>query len=114
MNREIGERWVAELRSGKWKQGRTYLAGADGKHCCLGVLCRMAEAEGVVKAGPMPYGETSFEGARAYLPLSVCRWSGVETQDGHFTQVDSLSRLNDSGATFAEIAAVIEANMDTL
>lgn len=36
----LKKRWVAALRSGKYKQGKgTLLAG--GKYCCLGVLCEI-------------------------------------------------------------------------
>lgn len=37
MNREVKEKWVAALRSGKYVQGENALF-SEGKYCCLGVL----------------------------------------------------------------------------
>ena len=40
MNKQIKNRWVKALRSGKYRQahGMLYSAGSKG-YCCLGVLC---------------------------------------------------------------------------
>lgn len=32
-------KWVAALRSGKYKQGKGFLLDENGKYCCLGVAC---------------------------------------------------------------------------
>lgn len=37
MNTENMKAWVAALRSGEYKQGRSCLRSADGTFCCLGV-----------------------------------------------------------------------------
>ena len=37
MNKEVKDKWVAALKSGKYKQGRGQLNGESG-YCCLGVL----------------------------------------------------------------------------
>lgn len=39
MNPEVKERWVAALRSGKYRQTRGTLNEGDVSFCCLGVLC---------------------------------------------------------------------------
>lgn len=50
MNKEIKERWIEALESGKYPQGRGALrrtrpnASAD-EFCCLGVLCDIMEPE---------------------------------------------------------------------
>ena len=46
MNPQIKAQWVADLRSGQYEQGNGYL-NADGKLCCLGVLCEQAVKAGV-------------------------------------------------------------------
>src|SRR5690242_19381506 len=39
MTPEIKQRWIAALRSGKYKQGTGTLRSEDGeRYCCLGVL----------------------------------------------------------------------------
>lgn len=49
MDPEIKARWVEALRSGVFTQGQSRLrddTGDEVKHCCLGVLCALAQAEG--------------------------------------------------------------------
>lgn len=41
MKKEIADKWVAALRSGKYKQGRQYLRTFEDNYCCLGVLCEI-------------------------------------------------------------------------
>lgn len=43
MDIELAERWLANLESGEFEQGIGKLR-ADGKFCCLGVLCEAAGA----------------------------------------------------------------------
>ncbi len=50
MNKEIKKKWIAALRSGKYKQGTDYLKikGVRGtSYCCLGVLSQLAVKEKV-------------------------------------------------------------------
>lgn len=43
MEPELKKKWVDALRSGEYKQGRTYLRRRkDNTFCCLGVLCEVA------------------------------------------------------------------------
>lgn len=55
MNTELIRKWVTALRSGKFTQARTKLAriNADGtmSYCCLGVLCEIAVADGIIEPG---------------------------------------------------------------
>jgi hypothetical protein len=98
--------WVAELRSGKYTQGRGKLC-KHGKHCCLGVLAEMAVTAKHFKKeatsmhcyfgpkGDVSYGSLTpdFEG------LLVSPINGLS----------SLWQLNDNaGYTFDQIADVIE------
>lgn len=51
MDKAVKERWVAALRSGKYRQGREYLREDPedrhhhAKFCCLGVLCKVEGVE---------------------------------------------------------------------
>jgi hypothetical protein len=81
---------VEALRSGEYVQGegRLELRYPDGtvKHCCLGVACRIAMANGlrVATDNPMPEpGRISiaFDGNRAMLPVSVRDWYGFSDYD---------------------------------
>jgi hypothetical protein len=54
MKKGLKKKWVAALRSGKYEQGREYLQ-ADGKFCCLGVLCEVAKVPSVDLSGEREY-----------------------------------------------------------
>lgn len=117
--KEIRAEWVRMLRSGEFKQGRGSLRTNNNKFCCLGVLCEFAVAQGVIEA---PF-SVRGRGASAYrygfdwqvLPREVQQWVGLQAPQGIFkvpeTEVGncSLSARNDRGATFEEIADLIEA-----
>lgn len=105
------KKWVEALKSGIFKQADGRLA-KDGKFCCLGVACVLAFAEGVIPApGTDIHGDTIFDDNSHYLPNSVKDWLGLGDEQGRF-QVGaarhSLAKMNDTGDTFAEIAAKIE------
>jgi len=125
MNLEIKQMWVDALRFGNYEHGRGALC-VDGQYCCLGVLCDLAEKAGIVKVHNLSieqvehlsldsdssnvleyYEGTSFSALD--LPSVVTGWAGLLKNDPHiFSQGVSLSRLNDQGKSFAEIADFIE------
>lgn len=101
-------RWVRALRSGKFKQGRMYLE-ADGKYCCLGVLCKI---EGLPVRG--------FQGAKRALPtIDDCQQLDLDKN-----LIDILVDKNDAGKysyytgkylhrnSFYQIADYIEKNKE--
>lgn len=111
MNRKTRDKWVKALRSGKYEQGRRALGkrtarNKKAQYCCLGVL---AHLEGK-KIGTtwnkgnlsVPDRESSalFQGL---LPYSACQMLGL-----HQGVAGDLAGRNDEGATFAEIADLIE------
>ena len=121
MKSDVKEAWLEALRSGEYEQGRGVLQNSEGKFCCLGVLCDLA-----VKAGVIPPPETDEDpGVYHYgkdrdfalPPNEVLAWAGLEqaspgvtvegTGDGWPNELISLN--DDEDYTFAEIAAVIEA-----
>jgi len=104
MQPEVKARWVAALRSGKYRQGKMALRQETGKYCCLGVLYEQAGGE---------WGRSSFCGDVATITydfalLPEAFLQRVSLTDG---QQHTLSKMNDDGATFAEIADYIEANL---
>ena len=94
MNQEIKARWVAALRSGEYPQAINRLRFEDG-YCCLGVLCELAVADGVISnlgmgedggflyginpEGQMAGGEP--ETSTTVLPKAVIEWAGIERID---------------------------------
>lgn len=120
MKKEVADKWVAELRSGKYEQGKGYL-NKDGKFCCLGVLCDLAAKEGEVSKidADIPSGKyIQYDKSLKFAPISVRTWSGLRTSGGAFRYSDKnfeLYSLNDDdGLSFEEIANVIEKNWESL
>jgi len=116
MKPESAKRWVEALRSGKYKQGKRALATeCDGsvRHCCLGVLCELAVADGVIAPPTLNSGRRVYDTEEAYLPPAVRVWCGVQSRTA-IIYGKSLAELNDSGITFGEISDAIEQNMEAL
>ena len=125
MKRDIAHRWVAALRSGKFRQGRRQLRRnfGDGQNefCCLGVLCELAVADGVIPPYDNPAcGYRSYDGAINLTPSAVMEWAGLTRSNGFYPSRSGewtqppLSIQNDNGKSFVEIADIIEANIDRL
>lgn len=120
MNPEIKTRWVAALRSGKYKQGRRVLNRNDQEFCCLGVLCELAVEDGIVTKVPFhPEGATTPMDYRGptdpnsdndrnttLVPDAVQQWAGVRLNPG--VNGRPLSSMNDNGMDFNTIADYIE------
>jgi hypothetical protein len=122
MNPEIKKEWVSRLRSGKYDQGSMYLRDEDDRFCCLGILCEMAVENNAVHE---PYLKRLVTQRTAYvygsleefgiLPLEVSHWAGLDDEDPFVEvlyhgeiQTCKLSDLNDDGASFKDIADMIE------
>lgn len=125
---EIKEEFLVALRSGKYKQGQSYLRDSEDCYCCLGILCEIAVRRGVIpeptirdEAAPIDSDGTPKKvyfyvndpkdfwenESRSVLPKVVMSWSGIETEMGSFDGT-SLASLNDNGKSFAEIADIVE------
>jgi hypothetical protein len=135
LNAEVKAKWVAALLSGEYKQGKGWLRSRQDDYCCLGVLCDLARADGVGdwsltadKTGVSIYryvAEGQMDGAE--LPNAVQAWAGLAEPDptvpmslayeiAGFSpdpeyskpQETTLAVINDSKASFAQIAKLIE------
>lgn len=121
MKKEIADKWVAALRSGKYVQGTESLRD-NGKHCCLGVLAELYNSEHDDKC-PIDI--------LTVLDDDVAAWADTRIGgDGTHCKAGErgpnkfpLWRLNDGSSvfngnvehhTFAEIADIIEAEWETL
>lgn len=136
MNPIIKGWWLAALRDPERKQTKSHLRDEDGE-CCLGVLCDVAVANGVI---PEPErvefkpvyrfkDDKSLSGWNdAILPRSVREWAGlaidnpvvtaiVEDYDEESGKLSvrsrvSLAELNDNfGFSFAQLADLIAAQL---
>lgn len=125
MDPAIRARWVAALRSGEYEQGRHQLRTDHGGLCCLGVLCELAVADGVIPAAEYSFGEWVYDENDTELPAPVREWAGLMTcnpwapvdADGNGATLAELNDGCDAGLhgpderepwTFAQIADLIE------
>jgi hypothetical protein len=96
MNMKLKSRWIKALRSGQYRQTITYLGDTRGGkeyNCCLGVLARVARLKlnRENESGSWP------------LPDEILDW---DTQR-------MLSRMNDDGKSFEDIATYLEGEQVT-
>jgi hypothetical protein len=133
MNPEIKAQWVADLRSGEFKQGVGTLKSFDGRFCCLGVLMEQAVRSCITKPA---YHYDNEEGNNYVYPFidphdndwereeegvltdQVQKWAGLTDDNPSVTVIDphvggeivsALAELNDSGNyDFLDIAQLIE------
>lgn len=122
--KENRKAWVDALLSGDFRQGTGVLSrrygDSDVRHCCLGVACTMHPGLEVVfgdgraianYAESSPYASSLPKRPpyNRYLPPVVTGALGLSSSRGRFRTSESLSSMNDRGATFIEIARTIEA-----
>ncbi len=105
--KEFAEKWVAALRSGKYKQGKSRLRSPKGEYCCLGVACIVQKVpyrdlkDALWITGDDYYG---FGFIPEGFPSQLI---GKATEN---ELVRSFASLNDSQKSFPEIADWIEEN----
>jgi hypothetical protein len=118
-------KWIQALRSGEYRQGR-HLLREGTAHCCLGVACDLAVADGFASWEASLYpGEFWAIDSRGLhtkgnLPPGVMSWYDMPSNQGFVVDVQastcvgqcsslSLAGLNDVGnATFEDIALILE------
>ena len=113
---------VAALRSGEYQQSTGFLRTKDG-YCCLGVGCEVFAKE---NDGEFVQNQDSDiftfylapgNGNYVFLHNEVRDYFGFRTNNGEWgpgNENQSLANLNDCGATFLEIADIIEAEPEGL
>lgn len=105
---EVLDLWIAALRSGKYRQGYSYLRKGS-KFCCLGVLCDLAREDGGRPWGFDDNTRTHMYAGRADMPpYYLVDHVGISKDEAK-----RLAHMNDAlGASFEDIADHIEAHRD--
>lgn len=129
MNRRVRDLWVAALRSGEYEQGTGQLGviidnDTDDvvRYCCLGVLCELAVADGVIErrdAVTVVPGvrRLRFGGLTKFPPDAVVSWAGLPGANPLVQRHESAPTTTLAGAndalewTFDEIASAIEVSL---
>ena len=105
--------WIAALRGGEYAQGAGYLRRPEG-FCCLGVACDLFD-DSLWRQSEQGAGWVYLD-VVLDLPKQVRDAYRVRRPDGQYTKDDgysaSLAGDNDSGKSFAEIAELIEAELE--
>jgi len=131
MKKDVAKKWVKALRSGKYKQGQSWLKQYDKKgeeqHCCLGVLCELYNNEMKKKHKKSLNSKTvedwnvtriSFNKNDQSLPNIVKKWAGMKDSLGNFIDSNNMCRcladMNDIGRKFNTIANIIEKNVENI
>lgn len=136
MIKERAMELVAELRSGKHKQGRRLLHQvADDKKCCLGVACFISKVasphrNALPGSRGVQYGTQEEADAYSSYPLGLSTLPRSVTEEfGFYNQLGSvrsgklvidgigyfgLADANDKGVPFDKIADAIEQNWERL
>lgn len=104
MNPARKQIWLDALRSGKFEQGRGCLVNS-GKYCCLGVALKVLkdwrEDPGLMCSMISPICDDDWQ------------WQVILLGEGLPKEhIGTLSRMNDTGSTFKEIADWIEEQKD--
>ena len=99
--RENRAKWVAALRDPSRTQVTGKLGHQEiGGQCCLGVLAEVAGCE-YMSSG-------RWDNCSGFAPYRAMEFVGLKDAKGRYGKFFSLSIDNDSGKTFAQIAATIE------
>lgn len=117
------ELWTEALRSGDYQQTQGRLrvvsrtAYAPVGFCCLGVACDLYSrhaGDGRWNEAHFVLGDDTDNGYVTLLPEEVRAWLGLRTDNGEWPipgdepKTKALTSTNDGGATFEEIAEIIE------
>lgn len=109
---EAQQKWVEALRSGEYQQVTRGLCvlGDDGQpsgYCCLGVACELYQQyEGGLDIADDGV-RRLYDNRPAFTPRRVQEWLGLAESFAGY-RGGGLIRQNDCGASFAEIADIIE------
>jgi hypothetical protein len=119
MRKEIAYKWADALRSGIYKQEKKYLSSYWG-FCVLGVLCDLYRIKKHLKihwlVSKTGYSYV-FLGHSKSLPPQVMKWADIKdcfAELNYKGEKTSLSKLNDEGFTFPQLADIIEKNYEEI
>lgn len=111
LEKEFAQKWVDALKSGKYPQGEGYLENYYGQYCCLGVACRMNHPRVDLKN---KFFIDASKKTRGYITKSLERNMPalLRGTDANQPFVKIVSKMNDDGCSFIQIAYWIEKNVE--
>ena len=115
MNKQIAKKWADALASNRFKKGGNALQ-SDDTYCCLGVLCKLAEDEGV-RVFYSPENASCLAGSYLDSQPTVMQWAELDSKNGKYEDQgpdNTLALLNDTSETFAPVIKIIETQWEIL
>lgn len=107
MKKNVADKWVAALRSGKYRQGRGRLYDGE-RFCAIGVLHELFRRD--QKISKKEFWSDPSDSDAAWF---VSHWAGCRA-DFAYAPNRFISVDNDRGAEFEVIANIIEENYEKL
>lgn len=113
MPKALAEKWLSDLRSGKYKQCASFLKDEDETgigYCCLGVLIESAGdiVNPVSAAGALP--------ATSWLNSKKIVFRGSDSRHSNSPYISKedccVDFLNDNGMPFSQIADLLEQEIE--
>ena len=119
MKPKIKKKWIEDLRSGKFEQGKHNLRSVDDKYCCLGVLCdiyvREQDEDDERNNWSKYYADTdtySVDGRTSFPSPKILEWAGLNkgtvTLDINGEPVEIIDLNDVEGYSFEQLADLIE------
>ena len=107
MDKELKAKWIAALRSGKYKQGAGELKTSENSFCCLGVLADVIAPDDWMTCPdtdrPIGNSKVSATGDGFYIKYKYLDDQDIQAK---------LAKMNDSrDYSFTDIADYIEENL---
>lgn len=106
MNKEIKQKWLEALKSGKYEQGSGLLRDLNNRFCCLGVLCDVLQ-EPATKCDD----SYLYDSSAAYLPDTVALRAGIPSFFSNVRVQEELAAINDTSNSFDPVIEYIEKNL---
>lgn len=102
---ELREKWLQALESGEYEQGSSYLRTCNDEFCCLGVLAALSGVEWHQRTGEAKrvFQYETETGAEQFAFSD----RALNMRVGILGYATDLAEMNDTGSSFAEIAAYI-------
>lgn len=108
---ELQEKWLQALESGEYQQGQINLRSVDNKFCCLGVGCEV-----IGLTARLTHDDYLYDDKVSVAPQALIKALNLHDEYGRIPgakishEHSSLTKMNDNGMSFKDIAAFIRAN----
>lgn len=117
MKPEIKKQWIEALRSGEYTQTNMRLKTDEG-YCCLGVLCDLHRKTHPELNLTWTKNDTQdsyfYDDSNVMLHKTVQEWADIDSHGRYGNKINdsinefALTKDNDAGKSFNEIADIIE------